>query len=307
MKVLAQTKIMTQPVYAVAVVFTFTGIVFFSTKSIFIKKAYAHGVDPVSLMFLRMLIAAPVYMAIQVLNRASMQPMSKYDLALTLLTGVVGYYIASILDLHGLVYISASLERMILYLFPSFVLIISVLFFKHKLSMVEIAAFVFSYLGILVLYIQDFAIGGPLITLGSAFVLASAVAFAVFVVASGRLIARVGAVQFTSVSMLGASTAIAIHYGVDSHSGIYQFQAEVYYYAVLLALICTVLPSYLINMGIKSIGAPKAALLSTCSPLITVVLAYVFLSEAFGEYHVYGFILVIVGMSMITLKRNVDK
>lgn len=306
MKVLSYTP-SNLNIYATAVVLTIAGIVFFSMKSIFIKIAYTYGSEPVSLMFLRMLMALPFYIGIYLYNRKSMHSMSSFEFIATVSTGIIGYYVASILDLQGLVYINASLERMILYLFPSFVLIFSVVFFAHQLKVREVLAFILSYSGILLIYQQDASIGGGVVTQGAMLVLGSAVAFAIFVLASGYLIKRVGAVQFTSISMLGASMAIGIHFGMDSQVTISGFPKEVYLYAFLLAVLCTVLPSYLINYGVKTIGAAQVAIMSTISPLITIGFASIFLQESYSVFHTYGFLLAIIGIGLITIKRSSDK
>jgi len=289
-----------------------SGTLLFSTKSIFIKQAYAFSIDPVSLMFLRMAMSIPFYLIIYLFYSGTAIKMNLKEFFLVCITGCIGYYIASYLDLTGLLYISASFERVILYTFPTIVLLLSVVFFKHRINRHEIAALAFSYAGLMIIYFQDFSTQGNLVTQGALLVFASAFAFAIFVVASGQLIARVGAIRFTSFSMLSASVAIAFHYTFSStqrETGLYDFPSEIYILAFILALFCTVLPSYLINMGIQRIGAAQSAIISTISPVFTIILAIIFLNETSTLFHLVGFTFVIGGIGILTfakisLRRN---
>lgn len=295
-----------QKYYLSGVLLVFSGTLFFSAKSIFIKKIYQWGVDPQSLMVLRMAMAIPFYALVFALNTRRESALSLKDFLAVAGIGVIGYYVASYLDLTGLVYITASFERMILYLFPCFVLVLSVVFLKHKLTLAEVIAFGLSYLGITLIYIQDLHTGGQNVTLGMLLVVGSALAFSVFVVLSGKYIAKVGAVRFTSVSMLGASIAVLLHFLLDNPGGITQYDGHVYGLVFVLALFCTVLPSYLVNMGVKRIGAPRAAIIGTVSPVFTIAMAYVFLHEVSTLVHVAGFMLVIMGIAVITLAKHME-
>lgn len=294
--------------YLTGVMLVLAGTVFFSAKSIFIKKAYEYGMDPDSVMVLRMAMAVPFYALIYFLMAKPKQnAMSMNDFLIICAVGMVGYYLASYLDLSGLMYITASFERMILYLFPSFVLVISVIFFNHKLTLSEVVAFLLSYLGIVVIYAQDLHSNGHEVTYGMLLVLGSALAFSVFVVLSGKYIAKCGSVQFTSISMLGASVAVFLHYMFNTNTSMAGYQMSAYGLVFILALFCTVLPSYLINMGVKRIGAPRAAIVGTISPVFTVVMAYVFLSEVSTPMHMLGFALVLLGIAIITVAKHVHK
>ncbi|WP_455210930.1 DMT family transporter [Kaarinaea lacus] len=298
------TEAQTQNHYLVGVMLVLIGTLFFSAKSIFIKKVYGFGMDPDSLMVLRMAMAAPIYLLIYLLTASRNNKVSKIDFVIICAIGVLGYYVASYLDLMGLVYISASFERMVLYLFPSFVLVISVVFLNHKLRLAEVIAFVISYMGIMVIYIQDFQSYGHEATYGLLLVLGSALAFSVFVVLSGKYIPKAGSVQFTSVCMLGATVAVLLHYVFNVSGSLGSFDKKTYGFALILALFCTVLPSYLINMGIKRVGAPRAAIIATISPVFTVAMAYVFLNEVSTFTHMLGFALVIMGIAIISASKH---
>jgi len=293
-----------QKYYLTGVLLVFSGTLFFSAKSILIKKIYQFGVDPHSLMVLRMTMAIPLYVLILALNKSRGDPISLKDFLMVGMIGVVGYYVASYLDLMGLVYITASFERMILYLFPCFVLILSVIFLNHKPTLVEVFAFGLSYLGIMLIYIQDFHIGGRNVTIGMLLVAGSALAFSVFVVLSGKYIAKVGAVRFTSISMMGAGIAVFLHFMIHNTTGITAYHRHVYVLIFVLAVFCTVLPSYLVNMGVKRIGAPRAAIIGTVSPVFTIAMAYVFLNEVITATHMAGFALVISGIAVITMAKH---
>jgi drug/metabolite transporter (DMT)-like permease len=294
--------------YLSGVMLVLAGTVFFSAKSILIKKTYEYGMDPDSVMVLRMAMAVPFYMFIYwFVAKPRANAISLNDFLMICGIGVLGYYLASYLDLNGLVYITASFERMILYLFPSFVLVISVFFLNHKLTVSEVVAFLLSYLGIVVIYMQDLQSYGHGVTYGMLLVLGSALAFAIFVVLSGKYIAKSGAVQFTSISMLGAGVAVFLHYLFNVKSNMQGYAPQAYGLVFVLALFCTVLPSYLINMGIKRIGAPRAAIVGTVSPVFTVVMAYIFLGEVSTLMHVVGFTLVLMGIAIISLAKHFHK
>lgn len=290
--------------YLIGVLLALTGTLLFSAKSIVIKKVYQYGIDADSLMVIRMAMAVPFYLIIYLLNKPRGNIISVREFFTVGAIGVLGYYVASYLDLTGLQYITASFERMILYLFPSFVLIISVVFLHHKLTLSEVLAFVLSYLGILAIYAQDFQTGGHDVTFGMILILGSALAFSVFVVLSGHYIAKVGSVQFTSVSMLGAGVAVFFHYLINTPVDLGGYDNQVYGLIFVLALFCTVLPSYLINMGVKRLGAPRVAILGTISPVFTVIMAYAFLNEVSTLLHMAGFSLVILGIAIITLAKQ---
>lgn len=299
-------KFTAQKYYLSGVLLVFTGTLFFSAKSIFIKKIYQHGVDPLSLMVLRMAMAIPLYALVFAFNKSRGDAMTLRDFLVVGGIGVIGYYMASYLDLTGLVYITASFERMILYLFPCFVLILSVVFYGHKLKLAEVVAFGLSYLGIMLIYYQDLQAGGQNITVGMLLVAGSALAFSIFVVLSGKYIAKVGAVRFTSVSMIGAGVAVLLHFLFTKTTGITNYDMHVYGLVFVLAVFCTVLPSYLVNMGVKRIGAPRAAIIGTVSPVFTIILAKLFLNEVSTLVHVVGFSLVIMGIAVITLAKHIE-
>jgi drug/metabolite transporter (DMT)-like permease len=129
-------------------------------------------------------------------------------------------------------------------------------------------------------------------------------AFSVFVVLSGKYIVKVGAVRFTSISMLGASLAVSLHFLIDNTKMTMAYDKDVYGLIFVLALFCTVLPSFLVNMGIKRIGAPRAAIIGTVSPVFTIMMAHVFLREVSTMAHIAGFALVMLGVAVITLAKN---
>jgi len=299
-------KSIEQTQFITGMVLALSGTLLFSTKSIFIKQAYDLGIDPVSLLFLRMSMSLPFYLIIYFFYQSTAKPITTKEFGLVSITGCIGYYLASYLDLTGLLYISASFERIILYTFPTIVLLLSAVFFKHKINRFEIFALIVSYAGLLVIYFQDFSTQGSLATKGALLIFACAIAFAIFIVASGQLIAKIGAIRFTSLSMVSASTAIALHY-LASSSGLettlFDFNTKVYYLTFILALFCTVLPSYLINMGIQRIGATRSAIIGTVSPIFTIIFATIFLNETITLPHITGFIFVIGGIAILTFRK----
>ncbi len=284
----------------------------FSAKAIFIKLAYGYGaqVTPIVLMTLRMAMALPFFVAAIFLieRKGQLAPLNGRDRYHLLGLGVVGFYLAAYLDFLGLHYISASLERLILLLYPTFVVLLSALFLRRPIHPREALALLVSYVGIVVVFYEELNVAGEEILLGSALVLASAVAFALYLFGSGEMVRRIGAMRFTAYAMtiacLATLTHFAIAYAIDDNSAITTLPAEVYGLALLMALLSTVVPTFLMNAGIHHLGASPAAIISALGPVMTIFLAFLILDEQLSAVQCLGAGLVVAGAFVVSSRKR---
>lgn len=292
------------------------GAIMFSGKAIMVKLALPYGVDPVSLLALRMIFAAPAYIVILgfcLSSQRSQQADGEHKATLLLrelpsviLLGVLGYYLASYFDFVGLAYIDASLERVILYAYPTLVLLISAVWLKHRISMHQVVAILFCYAGIFVALRSgktDLQHQG--LWLGAGLIFLSALAYATYLVGSGQLIPRLGVWTFTSSAMIVSAVCVITHYLLSaSQVGLWSHPLPVYGYAFTMAIFSTVLPSFLISIGIKRIGASNAAIFGGIGPVSTIVLAGIFLDESLTVPQLWGTALVILGVVYISVQMK---
>ncbi len=294
----------------------------FSCKPIIIKWAYTYGIDALSLMLLRMVLALPVYLAIGILliqkqKRAQQNKLTfRHGLAAAFV-GLFGYYLASFLDLKGLELANAQLERIILYAYPTLVVILGAVIFKHKVTKQQLVALALCYAGIICIFLQDLSLQGKQVIQGSLLILLSALSYAVYMLFSKKHIDRLGSLLFTCISMTSATVATIIHTGLvltitgsDSsgfNSNNWEFSPELMAIVLLLTFAATVVPSFMISEAVKRIGAANAALTGTVGPIMTSIMAVVLLGEVFTLYHGLGMVLVILGVSRLKPKNITTK
>ncbi|WP_019866030.1 DMT family transporter [Methylovulum miyakonense] len=278
----------------------------FSAKAILIKLAYAADVqiDAITLMALRMLFSLPFFLVVAFWNNAASvaAPMTGRQWLLAIALGLTGYYIASYLDFLGLQTISAGLERVILFLYPTFVVLLSALFHKRKISLRVGLALVLSYTGMLLVFMEQLSLASANILLGSALVLASAVTFAIFTMGSGVMTHSIGSTRFTAYTMTVASMATLAHFGLRHGTEIKHLSTGVYVLALVMAVFSTVLPSFFMNAGIRRIGASSASIISTTGPIATLALAFFILDEAITGTQLAGTFLVLAGVYVVSKK-----
>lgn len=277
--------------------------IMFSGKAILIKIAYRFHIDAVTLMTLRMLMSLPFYLVIGFFSRGKHGPITIKQLLATIAVGVSGYYFASLFDLSGLQYITASFERLILYLYPTMVVILSAIVFRKAIKKAEYLALVVGYLGVALIFLRDQSVMGPEVTRGAIFVFLSAFTFAIFLIGSGQLSPKIGATRFTTIAMIAASVAILLHFSVANEMSDLQVPSKVYIIAFSIALFCTVIPSYLLSAGIQRIGASQGALVGALGPVSTMVLAAIVLGEILTPIHFMGMALVLLSVMTISFYR----
>lgn len=282
------------------------GTLLFSVKSILIKLAYQSGSDADGVMLLRMLMAMPVYAVIawalwQRYPHKGAQIPARTWLALVGL-GFMGYFVSSWLDLMGLELISAQLERLTLFTYPIMVGILGALFFKQPLTRKVILALTLSYLGIWLIYEQEASLGGEGVAKGTLLVALAAFSFAFYVLFSRALIAQVGSLWFTSWAMLAACAWVIVFFGVTMDWTAFELNAQILLWTFLLAIVSTVIPSFMISEAIARLGPAQTGIIGSLGPVFTIALAVWILSEPFTLSHLMGFSLVMIGVGVLMIK-----
>jgi drug/metabolite transporter (DMT)-like permease len=286
------------------VVLVFFGAMCFATKGIFAKLAFRYDVDGLEILMLRMLFSLPVYVAILLFEyRKKPAPIRKTDRMNILLLGLIGYYLAALFDFLGLQYVSASLERNIIFTYPTFVLLMSWIFFKRRITLVQWLAVTICYAGILLAFYSDkTAYASDNLMKGTIFVLLSALTYAFYLVKSDVIIYNIGTIRFTCISMIISCMAVLVHYVIVHGFNIFNFQPEVYYIGLAIAIISTVLPSFLMTRGIALIGSSNMAIIASIGPIATLFLSVYLLQEHLTLGLIAGTILVLGGVLLISLK-----
>jgi len=280
------------------------GVVFFSLRPVIIKLAYAYVVDPVTLLALRMIFSMPFFLAAALWARGGsmLRPLSRRDLAAIAGLGLLSYYAASFLDFLGLQYINAGLGRLLQFIYPTVVVILSALFLGKRATRRDIAALVLTYFGLLLVFWH--ALGGEQqnLWLGAGLVFASATCYAVYLVAGSEVIARVGSVRFTAYAMVVASVACIAQFFVLRPLSALDLPVEVYGLAVVMALASTVIPGFMVAEALRRIGANKVAIIGALGPVTAIVLGYLGLDEIMTPLQIVGSALVLVGVVVISIK-----
>ncbi|MCB1757379.1 MAG: DMT family transporter, partial [Gammaproteobacteria bacterium] len=281
--------------------FLFAGsaILLFSLKPIFIKLAYEYPIDSVTLMTLRMGFSLPLYILIGIylLVKKRIDPvLALGTLPKTIMTGMLGYYGASYFDLTGLHYISAQLERLILFSYPSLVVILGYFFFKTPIQGGTIPALLLTYTGILALFVHDISLSGQAHAFGGVLVFIGAVLFSLYILFSKSVIDKIGSMAFTCIAMTAASIAILLHFSISRELSDLHQPMPVYLAAFAIAMLSTVLPSFLISEAINRIGTNATSIIGSSGALVTSVLAVGILGEDFTPYHVIALVLVTSGI-----------
>ncbi len=286
------------------------GFLFFATKAIFVKLAYQYGIASDALLMLRMVFSLPFFLIvgrIAFTKKEDAGDVIKKNLSMIIFLGVLGYYIASLLDFKGLTYIDASFERVIVYIYPTLVVIISSFWYKTKITRNQIAAIIISYLGIIIAYGGNIATNtGDNVTLGTILVLGSAVTYAIFLVGSQHYTKVLGSGLYNAVVMIIACLAVIMHNLIlYPETDYFHYAWQVYMYAFLMATLSTVIPSFMIMEGIKRIGAGNSAILGSTGPIATILMAAYLLDEKINLIQWLGSLIVIAGVVMVMLSKDV--
>ncbi|WP_186450116.1 DMT family transporter [Herbaspirillum huttiense] len=281
------------------------GAIFFSAKAIVAKLMYRYQVDAVMVITLRMLFSFPMFAAVALWKARTQPPLARADVLRIVVLGLMGYYLSSFLDFLGLQYISAGLERLILFLTPSFVMLIAFFFFKRKVGWIEWAALLVSYFGTVLVLQHDLHTGGSNVILGSVLVLGSALSYSIYLISSGELVRRVGAVRLVAYAMCVSSVACLIQFFIlRAPADLVTQVAPVYQLSLFNAVFCTVLPVFLTMVAVARIGAPTAAQAGLVGPVSTLFMGAVLLDEPITGIQLAGTALVLAGMWLLSRKKR---
>jgi len=279
------------------------GAVLFSAKAIVAKLIYRYHVDAVTLITFRMLFSLPFFAALGLWKARTETSLSKADLGRIVLLGLLGYYLSSFLDFLGLQYISAGLERLILFLTPSFVLLISIFFLKRRIGWTEWAALVTAYLGTVLVFIHDVKIGGANVWLGGVLVLGSALSYACYLLMSGHLVQRVGTLRLVAYAMCVSSAACIVQFFLLRPSSLLVQPVEVYGLSMINAVFCTVFPVLLTMVAVARIGPATASQAGMIGPVSTLFLGAIILNEPVTGIQLAGTALVLAGIYLLSRKK----
>lgn len=282
------------------------GVLGFSFKAILIKLAYAWApIDAVTLLALRMIYATPFFalMALFATRRRSAAPLGRGDWIRILWLGFIGYYLASLVDFMGLQYVSAALERLMLYLYPTIVVVLSALFLGQRITGQVVLALALSYAGILLVFARDLSFAGVPRELwtGGALVFASSFFYALYLVGAGPVIARLGSARFIALAMLASAAFVFAQFLTTRPLQALAAPLRIQLLSLTMAIFSTVLPTYLIAEAIQRIGASRTSLVGSLGPVFTIWLGWVILGEPVHWIQLAGAALVLGGVTLVSL------
>ncbi len=283
------------------------GVLGFSFKAILIKLAYAwHPVDAVTLLTLRMLFAAPFFVAMAwwAGRRPGARPITRRDWRALAWLGFIGYYLGSLLDFIGLMYITAALERLVLYLYPTMVLLLSVALRGLRVTQRQVVALALSYAGIALVFAHDLTFGGDdrALWIGGALVFASALTYAVYLVGAGDVIARLGSMRFIAWAMLASCVFVFAQFALTRDLAALAVPRSIYALSLAMAVFSTVVPTWLIAEAVRRLGANTSSLMGSLGPVFTIGFGAMILGEAVHWIQLAGAALVLGGVMLVTLR-----
>jgi drug/metabolite transporter (DMT)-like permease len=276
------------------------GAICFSGKAIIVKLAYRYGVDAVTLIMYRMLFALPIFALMAWWASRGQAALSRKDWLGVLWLGFTGYYLASFLDFAGLAYITASLERLILYLNPTLVLLLGLVLYRRRLTAPQITGMAISYGGVMLVFGHDITLLGPDAAWGALLVFLSAISYAVYLVYSGEMVKRLGAMRLVGLASTVACVCCLLQFLLLRPLDAANVAPEVIWLSLLNATLCTVAPVLMVMMAIERIGASMASQAGMVGPMSTILMGVVILGEPFTAWVAAGTVLVIAGIFVFT-------
>ena len=299
--------------YLYGILMAGVGSMLFSGKAILVKLAFGYGANAETLIALRMLMALPLFWSIYwwEWRRKQMSPLTWLDRGKLFSLGFLGYFLSSYLDFLGLQYISVGLERIVLYLTPTIVLVISYFILQKPISRMQWYALVVGYLGVTVVFIQDASSTGIHAWLGMLLVFGSACSYAMYMIGSGEMVRRIGSVRLVVYASSASALLSLAQSTIYDPSAIFNQVASIYWLSLLNASLCTVIPMLLIMIAINRIGSPLVAQAGILGPVSTIFMGYLILSEPVTWTQIGGMTLVIAAMWLLvrtdpTKKKSSD-
>jgi len=282
-------------------VFVFLGAAGFSTKSVLAKFAYMHGADALTVLALRMAFAMPFFIVMAAWGEFCVeQRVSRRDFALIAMLGFIGYYLSSYLDFVGLEYVSAGLERLILFLYPTVVVLLSCAIAGRRVTKQEAFALALCYGGAALAFFHETKVEGSNMPLGAGLIAACTVTYAFYLVLGADVVKRAGAARFSAYAMIVASVAVLAHFYIARGATSLHAPVEVLEISLVMALVATVFPVFMMSEGLRRIGASKAAIVSSAGPVITIAMAYAMLNEPVSAPQIGGTALIILGVLAVS-------
>jgi drug/metabolite transporter (DMT)-like permease len=291
---------------ATGILLATVGAIAFSGKAIIVKLAYRHGVDAVTLIMYRMLFALPIFALMAWWASRGQPPLTRKDWLGVLGLGFSGYYLASYLDFAGLSFISASLERLILYLNPTLVLALAWLLYRRRVRRSQVLGMLVSYAGILLVFGHEVRLAGADVALGALLVFLSAVSYAYYLIASGEQVLRLGSLRLVGLATSVASLLCIAQFALLRPWSAALVAAPVLWLSLLNATLCTALPVLLVMMAIERIGAGVVSQVGMVGPMATILMGVVILGEPFTAWVAAGSVLVIAGIFVFTRSAPAD-
>ena len=288
---------------------TFVGSVLFSTKAVIVKKAFADTqLDALTLLTLRMVFSLPFFVAAAffISSKSTNVKLTARQWAQVLGLGLSGYYLSSYFDFVGLQYISAGLERLILFLYPTFVVLMNRALFGNRITKTQSIALTLTFLGIGIAYFNEMQIDtdNPYFFLGSSLIFLCSITYAFYITGSGRVIPIIGASKFNAYAMLSATLGIFIHYLLRGNYSGFEEASGMWGYGLLLGIVATVIPTFMLSAGLMRIGANNVAIISAIGPVSTILQAHWILGEPIHTGQLVGTALVIAGVLLTGWKSG---
>ncbi len=279
------------------------GAVLFSTKAVVAKLLYRYHIDAVTLIAFRMLFSLPIFAAVAVWQMRKGPPLSVSDRWRLLGMGLIGYYLSSYLDFLGLQYISVGLERLILFLTPTFVLLMTTVFLRRHISRKQWLALLLSYCGIVLVFLHDLRGGASNVALGSMLVLGSAASYAVYLLLSGEMVKRLGALRLVAYAMCVSSAACIGQFFLLRPAALLIQPAPVYWLSLVNGILCTVMPVFMTMIAVARIGAGTASQAGMVGPVSTLFLGALVLGETITPWQLAGTTLVLAGIYQLSKNK----
>lgn len=278
----------------------------FSAKAILIKLAYVHPVDATTLLTLRLLFSAPFFVLMALWSKREAVPLSRRQWLGVAVLGFSGYYLASYLDFLGLKYITAGLERLILFLYPTVVVLLSAWWLGKPIRSYHFVALALSYGGIALVFTENLNFGGHAheVALGSTLVFVSGVVYSFYLIGAGEIVGKVGAMRFTAYAMLVACLVCLLQFLVTHETHALVVPAQVYWLTFAMAIVSTVIPAWLMSEGIRLNGANHAAMVGSVGPVATIFFGYWFLGEPVTVIQITGAALVLAGVTLVSTRHT---
>ena len=286
-------------------IFAIASAALFAIRPIFVKLVYSLGVDSTTLIGLRMLFSVPIYiilLAYFLRDSKLRAKLKRKDILAISGAGLLGYYAASFLDLLGLQYVTAQLGRMLLYTYPTFVVLLGALFFGKPISIRTTAALALTYCGIAIIFGHDLSTFGEDVVTGAIYITGSAITFSLYLLLSKPLMQDVGSRVFTCIAFIAAGIGIGIHYLITHSSDLTPVDSHALLLIMCIAIFCTVIPSFFTAAAVLHIGPDRTGIVAMVGPGFTSLFAILILNEVFTIYHFAGIVLTIAGVATLSRK-----